>query len=431
MGAEQNFYSIESISDALLEAGSLAAQSRDETEIIHGHLKPMAEILQMNCAVFYAGESSPLAAISPVRVLCEGRHDLQPPQHIPVAMEGFIRGCTQHMVTSHDPVFSMGHLRALPVMSAASSAWSAVTVRGTHFGTVALFDQSYREFQKIETQLVGTFSMQLGHALESLHAQKMGAALADEAPSDLVRYIESAKLVGGISRDLINPLTAMMGYIELMKAGPGEERSRHYLLKLQEQTEKAQQIVKSIQASSPIPAMVCAPALTQKTLPPAQPKLSSVVKEAETPLVTVKKNGRMRVLIVQKSEAVLEFERAILSGMQAEVMATRTGNDAVELLGSHEVSAVLLDDEIDGDWHGGRLLYWIQEHKPALIQHVLMTVCSRPGQEIQSLIDSVGVPTVKKPIQMSDLFLGVQQILGPGGGGVMTMTSGNPGGLLH
>jgi hypothetical protein len=67
---------------------------------------------------------------------------------------------------------------------------------------------------------------------------------------------------------------------------------------------------------------------------------------------------------------------------------------------------------MDGDWPGRKLYAWICEHKPELRDRVLMTIGSRPNPEIQELIDENHLPHVSKPLQMVELFAGIQQILG-------------------
>jgi len=58
-------------------------------------------------------------------------------------------------------------------------------------------------------------------------------------------------LIGNVSRDLINPLTAIIGYIDLLKAEGLDDRCKQYLQKLQSQTEKMQDIVMALNSAPP------------------------------------------------------------------------------------------------------------------------------------------------------------------------------------
>ena len=53
--------------------------------------------------------------------------------------------------------------------------------------------------------------------------------------SEAASYHEFSKLVGGVARDLINPLTALFGYIELLKAEADGARSTHLVSRMEEQ----------------------------------------------------------------------------------------------------------------------------------------------------------------------------------------------------
>ena len=115
---------------------------------------------------------------------------------------------------------------------------------------------------------------------------------------------------------------------------------------------------------------------------------------------------------MQKNEALIEFQRSVLSGMMIDPVVSLTGADAVNLLQSEEVQAVILDDELDGEWPGRKLLGWIMANKPELNDRILLTVCSRPRADIRELIEKSSIAYISKPLQMGALLTGVQQILG-------------------
>jgi CheY-like chemotaxis protein len=204
---------------------------------------------------------------------------------------------------------------------------------------------------------------------------------------------------------LINPLTAMLGYIDLLKSEKLDERGKHYLQKLQEQAEKTHQAVIALNADPAFPRSA-GTTPSSATLPG---KKSAVPLEQLAPVVNI---PPARVLIIQKNEATLAFKKAVLSPLTTDVVATFNGSDAITLLQTEDVNAVILDDEMDGDWPGRKLYAWICENKPELRDRVLLTVGSRPNPDIQELIDETHLPHVSKPLQMVELFAGIQQILG-------------------
>src|SRR3954467_4678488 len=112
MGGGANLYSIEAISDALIGAGSVAANSHDENQIIRGYLVPLQNVLQADCVVFYGSESS--RPTLPMIRLQETSSGLELPTAIKPAMEAFIRNSAHQTITNLDPAFMLGHLRELP-----------------------------------------------------------------------------------------------------------------------------------------------------------------------------------------------------------------------------------------------------------------------------------------------------------------------------
>jgi DNA-binding response OmpR family regulator len=130
------------------------------------------------------------------------------------------------------------------------------------------------------------------------------------------------------------------------------------------------------------------------------------------PKVQRSASGRSRVLIVQKSEAVAEFEKTVLSALNAEVITVSSGVEALTLLQSADVHAVIIDDELEGEWRGKKLLSWIQENRPDLSKRLLITISQHPKDEIKEMVEKLGVAHVTKPLQIMDLFAGMREMLG-------------------
>ncbi|MBI2682544.1 MAG: response regulator [Acidobacteriales bacterium] len=417
---DPGLYSIEQVAAALITAAGTSHPSADPGSAAEAHLAPLLELLQMNSAVFYAAPDGPLATLPPIEVQTGGRRRVQTPETLAAATHKFIFSQPEQIATSADPAFQMGHLRALPANSAAVSLWASVG----NLGTVALFDLATREFVATERMIVRIFCRQLEHALQLQVTPAAVVPLKVTGSADLVKYLESSKIVAVISKDLINPLTAMLGYIELLRGETVSPQAQNYLQKLQIQVEKTQQVVMSIAsaANSPHPAMAGietpapAPVHTIHEEEPVEerrkrphPMRRATDQAAAPPLVAA---VRSRVLLVQKNEATLEFNRSVLAALGNEVMATFNGSDALQLLQSEDVSAVILDDEIDGEWPGRKLFGWICEHRPELRDRVLLTVSANPRPEIRDWIDEEHMAHVSKPLQMNQMIQGVRDILG-------------------
>jgi signal transduction histidine kinase len=383
MAAEGGLYSMDVLAEALTSAAEQASSAPgNDAEATRAHLQALVETLQVSAAIFYPADGAELMRVD------AHDHPMQVPEQISASTHSFIRNLPIQVVTSQDAIFSMGHLRSMPVTNAASSLWAAAGVNGT----IALFEHSVREFSKPEQQVVRVFAAQLASHFAMNRLERITAAASPAQTRS-----EPAKLMAIFARDLINPLTAMLGYIDLLKSERLEERGKHYLQKLQEQSEKMHHAMMALGTES-------SPAGSQTAVAQSRSESAPAPKQINVPPA--------RVLIIQKNEATLAFKKAVLSPLTTDVIATFNGSDAIALLQTEDVNAVILDDEMDGEWPGRKLHAWICEHRPELRDRVLLTVGSRPRPEIQELIDEGHVPHVSKPLQMVELFAGMQHILG-------------------
>src|SRR5438309_11973603 len=112
MGGGANLYSLEAISDALIGAGSIAASSRDEQQIIRGYLQPLRNVLQAGCVAFFPS-ASPHTSSMPVIQLQESKQ-YELPAHLLSSMARAIRNAAHLTITSEDAPFAHGHLKQLP-----------------------------------------------------------------------------------------------------------------------------------------------------------------------------------------------------------------------------------------------------------------------------------------------------------------------------
>ncbi len=416
--AETELYSIEAVVEALMRTSAACAHAADDHAVIRGTLLPLMELMQAKCGVFYPAANSALDTQTPIRVHSAATGEPHMPPQLPPELGEFIFESLQQVATSQDAAFTNQHLKKLPAATAASSSiWAAVAAGETRFGILALFDPATRSFGSVEQKLVRTFSLQMGHGLASSRSRKQAAitptpvsappqaAVSEAGMVD--RYIEFSRIMNGVSRELINPLTGVLGYIELLKGEPQNERSVHYLQKLQEQTEKMQAVASTLNSAPQAGAWK--PSSQGQIAAPA-PTL--VPKPLVVPSPTPTAEMHSRVLLIQKSEAVMEFQKSVLSTAGAEAICTSAGWEALSIMQNSKVDAVILDDELEGEWNASKIFAWICEHKPELAQKVLLTVSPKPADEVREWMEGCGIPSVTKPLHIMKLFDGIQRILG-------------------
>jgi len=289
-----------------------------------------------------------------------------------------------------------------------SSLWLMVTNQERIFGVLAFFDHASRRFDRTQQKIAGLISSVVASGLEA-HAGR--AAMHS---SETASYHEFSKLVGGVARDLINPLTALFGYAELLKAESLGERPLHLIARMEEQIEKARKVIGGFtsgsrwQPSAPAPESA-APAVT----PAAQSSLKTehAVAFCESQIGTT---AGARVLLVQRSEAVLEFQRSVLNALGVEVVPAFSASEALDHLRTLQLDAVVLDDELEDPLSSKRVVCWIRENRPELADRMLLTVCRKPSQETREILETAMLPHVTKPIEVLELYSRTQQVLQAG-----------------
>lgn len=120
---------------------------------------------------------------------------------------------------------------------------------------------------------------------------------------------------------------------------------------------------------------------------------------------------RGRVLIVDDELSVLEFEREVLLGVGAEVVAVDNGDEAVTCLRNQEFDAILLDGKMPGRWDGPDLYRWVEENRPALAARILLTVSDLSDGKIRRFLEATRCPCIVKPFEVKDLLALTRRLL--------------------
>ncbi len=111
-----------------------------------------------------------------------------------------------------------------------------------------------------------------------------------------------------------------------------------------------------------------------------------------------------RVLLVDDEEAVLEFEREVLSGAGAEVVCLRTAESAIARLASEQFDAILVDSSMPGALNGIDVYRWISEHHPESKHRVILAFSSLTDADLREYIETNAIQCIGKPFEVSDLI---------------------------
>jgi two-component system NtrC family sensor kinase len=117
-----------------------------------------------------------------------------------------------------------------------------------------------------------------------------------------------------------------------------------------------------------------------------------------------------RLLLVEEEEAVLEFEREVLAGAGAEVVATPDFEKARALLGAGGFDALVLNGSMPDGWSTQEIYSWLKEHLPAVLRRVLFTFATLDA-DTQTFLDRNRIPYLVKPFDVAELIANTRRLL--------------------
>lgn len=116
------------------------------------------------------------------------------------------------------------------------------------------------------------------------------------------------------------------------------------------------------------------------------------------------------ILLVDDEEAVIEFERDVLTGAGAQVVTLMNWEDVKLRLISQPFDAVIMNGKMPGC--GPQQIYeWISGNCPAKQSHLLFTFSSVIEPEERSFLQENHVPCLIKPFEVSDLISHARRLL--------------------
>ena len=111
-----------------------------------------------------------------------------------------------------------------------------------------------------------------------------------------------------------------------------------------------------------------------------------------------------RILLVEDEEAVLEFERDVLTGAGAQVVALMNGEDMKARLLAETFDALIINGKMPGGWSAEDVYRWIVEKRPELEKHTLFTFSSVLEPETRLFLQEKNLPYLAKPFEVAELI---------------------------
>jgi two-component system NtrC family sensor kinase len=119
-------------------------------------------------------------------------------------------------------------------------------------------------------------------------------------------------------------------------------------------------------------------------------------------------NGR--VLLIEHEEAVLDFEREVLTGAGADVVTATRFDEAASLIRRQPFDAIVLSGNVPGSFKPKEFLSWLSRNSPALQKHVLF-VFARPDDPELNDLGEAGHQFLIKPFDIGSLIAATRRML--------------------
>jgi two-component system NtrC family sensor kinase len=119
-----------------------------------------------------------------------------------------------------------------------------------------------------------------------------------------------------------------------------------------------------------------------------------------------------RVLLVEEEEAVLEFERDVLTGAGATVVTARASQDVKTRLLSEHFDAIIMNGKMPEQWSAQESYPWVKENCPVMERHILYTFSNsmEPGDS-RGFLQENGIPYLVKPFEVAELISQARKLL--------------------
>jgi PAS domain S-box-containing protein len=118
-----------------------------------------------------------------------------------------------------------------------------------------------------------------------------------------------------------------------------------------------------------------------------------------------------RILLLEDEEAVLEFERDVLVGSGAQVVALMHVEEAKNRLRAESFDAVIMNGRMPGGWSAQDAHRWIGVACPGLEKKLLFTFSSTIENDTKNYLQGNGVPALVKPFEVVDLIAQMRKLL--------------------
>jgi PAS domain S-box-containing protein len=117
------------------------------------------------------------------------------------------------------------------------------------------------------------------------------------------------------------------------------------------------------------------------------------------------------VLLVDDEEAVLDFEREVLSAAGLKVVTAISGAEAVEYLEEEDFDIIFLDSKIPGTLSSQDVFHWIEQNRTELVPRTVLVLSNVSDPSVRIFVDATKLLCLVKPFEVADLLAMARRVL--------------------
>jgi len=133
----------------------------------------------------------------------------------------------------------------------------------------------------------------------------------------------------------------------------------------------------------------------------------------ENDRIVARRESRLEgsVLLVDDEEAVLDFEREVLTSAGLKVVTATSGIGAIEFLQKEDFDIVLLDSKIPGTLSSEDVFHWIEQSRTELVSRTVLVLSNVSDPSVRVFVDATKLLCLVKPFEVADLLAMARRIL--------------------
>jgi DNA-binding NtrC family response regulator len=118
------------------------------------------------------------------------------------------------------------------------------------------------------------------------------------------------------------------------------------------------------------------------------------------------------ILLIEDEPSIMALVSATLERSGYEVACIESGAEALRLLEKGEYLGVVSDMRTPGGVDGAQVHTWISEHRPDLIDKVVIITGDYANEETVTTLRKIGALYLEKPFRVQDLIAAVEKTMG-------------------